>query len=221
MSKKIPLEFFNRETLKVAEDLIGKIIVRKYNDDFIKIRITEVEAYKELNDKASHSYKGKVTNRTKVMFGTYGKTYIYLIYGMYYCLNFVTEEKGKGYAVLIRSGEILEGMDLAAFLRYNKKYRELNKYQKKNISNGPGKLSMALNLKKDDNDKFLNSQDLYLEADDYSDFKIQRGKNNKEIAKKLYLSEGTVKNHITNIFNKLELRDRTQLAVYSLKNNIS
>jgi DNA-3-methyladenine glycosylase len=95
---------------------------------------------------------------------------------MYYCLNFVTEEKGKGYAVLIRSGEILEGMDLAAFLRYNKKYRELNKYQKKNISNGPGKLSMALNLKKDDNDKFLNSQDLYLESDDYSDFKIQRGK---------------------------------------------
>jgi FixJ family two-component response regulator len=80
---------------------------------------------------------------------------------------------------------------------------------------------MALNLKKDDNDKFLNSHDLYLEADDYSDFKIQRGKNNKEIAKKLYLSEGTVKNHITNIFNKLELRDRTQLAVYSLKNNIS
>lgn len=176
MSKKIHLEFFNRDTLKVAEDLIGKIIVRKYNDDIIKVRITEVEAYKELNDKASHSYKGKFTDRTKVMFGTYGKTYIYLIYGRYYCLNFVTEEKGRGCAVLIRRGEILEGLDSAAYLRYNKKYHELNRYQKESISNGPGKLSMALNLTKDDNDKLLDSQDLYLKSDDYSDFKIQRGK---------------------------------------------
>lgn len=176
MSKKINLEFFNRNTLKVAEDLIGKIIVRKYNGKLLKIRITETEGYLGVKDKASHSYNGKITERTKVMFGSYGKTYIYLIYGMYHCLNFVTEEEGVGAAVLIRGGKIVKGMDTVAVLRYNKKYKDLNNYQRKNITNGPGKLTMALNLTKKDNDKFLNSKDLYLEDDGYNDFEIGRGK---------------------------------------------
>ena len=176
MSKKLKLNFFNRDTLEVAEDLIGKIIVRKYKNDFIKIRITVTEGYTGKEDKASHSYKGKITNRTKVMFGTFGKTYIYLIYGMYYCLNFVTEEKGKGSAVLIREGKIIKGLDTASILRYNKKYEDLNNYQKKNITNGPGKLTIALNITKKDNDKFLNSKDLYLEDDGYDNYEIGRGK---------------------------------------------
>ncbi len=176
MNKKLKLDFFNRDTLEVAEDLIGKIIVRRYKDELIKIRITETEGYTGIKDKGSHSYNGKITNRTRVMFGTYGKTYIYLIYGIYYCLNFVTEEKGSGSAVLIREGKIIKGLDTASVLRYNKKYNELNNYQKKNISNGPGKLTIALNLTKKDNDKFLNSNDLYLEDDGYDSFKIERGK---------------------------------------------
>ena len=176
MNKRLNLEFFNRNTLKVAEDLIGKIIVRKYNGKLLKIRIIETEGYLGVKDKASHSYNGKITERTKVMFGSYGKTYIYLIYGMYHCLNFVTEEEGVGAAVLIRGGKIVKGMDTAAFLRYNKKYKDLNNYQRKNITNGPGKLTMALNLTKKDNDKFLNSKDLYLEDDGYNDFEIGRGK---------------------------------------------
>ncbi len=176
MKKKINLEFFNRDTLEVAKDLIGKIIVRRYKDELIKIRITETEGYTGIKDKASHSYNSRITDRTKVMFGTYGKTYIYLIYGMYYCLNFVTEEKGSGSAVLIREGKIIKGLDTASLLRYNKKYNELNKYQKKNISNGPGKITMAINLTKKDNDIFLDSEDLYLEDDGYNDFQIGRGK---------------------------------------------
>jgi len=176
MNKKLNLEFFNRNTLEVAKDLIGKIIVRKYKDSLIKIRITETEGYTGINDKASHSYNGKITDRTKVMFGNYGKTYIYLIYGMYNCLNFVTEEKGSGSAVLIREGKIIEGLDTASVLRYNKKYKNLNNYQKNNISNGPGKLTMSLNLTKKDNDTFLDSKDLYIEDDGYDGFKIGRGK---------------------------------------------
>ena len=176
MSKKLKLNFFNRDTLEVAEDLIGKIIVRKYKNDFIKIRITVTEAYTGKEDKASHSYNGKVTNRTKVMFGPYGKTYIYLIYGMYYCLNFVTEEKGKGSAVLIREGKIIKGLDTASILRYNKKHKDLNSYEKKNITNGPGKLSIALNLTKKENDKFLDSDDLFLEDDGFDEYVIGRGK---------------------------------------------
>ncbi len=176
MNKKLNLEFFNRNTLKVAEELIGKVIVRKYKDQVIKIRIAETEGYTGIKDKASHSYNGKLTDRTKVMFGTYGKTYIYLIYGMYYCLNFVTEEKGSGSAVLIREGKIIKGLDTVSILRYNKKYKDLNNYQKRNISNGPGKLTMALNITKEDNDKFLDSNDLYLEDDGYDSFKVERGK---------------------------------------------
>ena len=176
MNKRLNLEFFNRNTLKVAEDLIGKIIVRKYKDKLLKIRITETEGYLGEKVKASHTYNGKVTERTKVMFGPYGKTYIYLIYGMYYCINFVTEEEGVGSAVLIRSGNVIKGLDTISILRYNKKYKYLNSYQRKNISNGPGKLSIALNLSKENNDIFLNSEDLYLLDDGYRDFEVGRGK---------------------------------------------
>lgn len=90
-------EFFNRDTLKVAQELIGKLLIFKNHTGII----TETEAYMGFDDPASHAFAGK-TKRSQIMFGPPGFSYIYLIYGMYYCLNFVTEKEEYPAAVLIR-----------------------------------------------------------------------------------------------------------------------
>ena len=98
-------EFFNRNTIVVAKELLGKYLVRNIGGKIIKARITETEAYCGIKDKACHASKG-LTERTKIMFGPPGHAYVYLIYGIYHCLNVVTREKGCPEAVLIRSAEI-------------------------------------------------------------------------------------------------------------------
>jgi len=94
-------EFFNRNTVIVARQLLGKYLIRKGKKN-ISAKIIETEAYHGLDDKASHASRG-ITLRTKIMFGPPGTTYVYLIYGMYHCLNFVTMRKGFPAAVLIRA----------------------------------------------------------------------------------------------------------------------
>lgn len=100
--------FFNRDTVIVAKELLGKYLCRKVGSKIVRVKITETEAYCGMKDKACHASKG-LTPRTKIMFGSPGHAYIYMIYGMYYCLNFVTEEKGNPSAVLIRGVENLNG----------------------------------------------------------------------------------------------------------------
>lgn len=94
---KLGYDFYNRHGVEVAKDLLGKKIV------FGKFQgiITETEAYRGEDDAASHAYKG-ITKRSAIMFGLAGHVYVYLIYGMYYCLNIVTEAEGEPSAVLIR-----------------------------------------------------------------------------------------------------------------------
>ena len=104
----------------------------------MKARIVETEAYGR--DKASHAYTK--TERSKIMFDTYGHIYVYLIYGMHYCLNFTTEKKEAG-AVLIRAVEPLQGIERM------KKNRKTNEMQ--NLCNGPGKLCLALGINKKHN----------------------------------------------------------------------
>lgn len=99
--RRLPLSFFNRPTITVAQELLGKEIFFKGQ----KAVITETEAYIGENDPACHAARGK-TKRTAVMYGRAGFSYVYLIYGMYYCLNFVTEEEGFPAAVLIRAVRI-------------------------------------------------------------------------------------------------------------------
>jgi len=101
-------DFFNRPTLLVARELLGKFLVRKINGRIISGRITEVEAYIGSKDKASHALRGK-TLRTEVMFGKAGHWYVYLIYGIYCCLNIVTEKEGYPAAVLVRSVDHTSG----------------------------------------------------------------------------------------------------------------
>ncbi|HEU4684826.1 MAG TPA: DNA-3-methyladenine glycosylase [Nitrospira sp.] len=101
----MPKKFFNRSTLVVARSLLGKYLVRENGKGLVAGRIIEVEAYVGPQDKACHASKGR-TARTDVMFGPPGMSYVYLIYGMYHCLNVVTEAEEFPAAVLIRAVEV-------------------------------------------------------------------------------------------------------------------
>lgn len=105
-------EFFTRPTLQVSRMLLGKYLVRQLGSEQIAGRIVEVEAYVGPKDRASHASKGR-TGRTEVMFGPPGLAYVYLIYGMYHCLNVVTERDGYPAAVLVRAvqvgGQLIDG----------------------------------------------------------------------------------------------------------------
>jgi len=102
MPQRLPLAFYTRDVLDVAPDLIGKVIIRKWEDGSISRHvISETEAYRGDGDKACHASKGR-TQRTDVMFETGGKVYMYLIYGMYWMLNVVTSVENDPQAVLVR-----------------------------------------------------------------------------------------------------------------------
>jgi DNA-3-methyladenine glycosylase len=105
---KLTREFFIRDVLSVAPELLGKILVCKIDDDFVRYRITETEAYRNAEDLACHSCKGR-TERTEAMFHTGGVIYVYLIYGMYWMLNFVTGREDEPQAALIRGIEGVYG----------------------------------------------------------------------------------------------------------------
>ena len=100
--KRLNRKFFEEPTVKVAQELLGKFLVRKLGHKINKAVIVETEAYCGSEDLACHASKG-VTERTKVMFGPAGFSYVYMIYGMYHCLNIVTEREGNPSAVLIRT----------------------------------------------------------------------------------------------------------------------
>lgn len=140
-------DFYGRDTLTAARDLLGRDIVRVLPDGArLRCRITETEAYIGRLDKACHAYGYKRTSRTETLFAPPGTAYIYLIYGMYHCLNFVTEGEGEPAAVLIRGAVPVENGDRIAQNRFGRSLEELTPYQRKNFLNGPGKLSRGLDL---------------------------------------------------------------------------
>lgn len=140
-------DFYNRDTVTVARDLLGKHLVRVLEDGTrLVCRITETEAYVGRMDKACHAYGYKRTPRTETLFAPPGTAYIYLIYGMYHCLNFVTEPEGEPCAVLIRGAQAVENGDIIAENRYGCKMADLTAYRRKNFLNGPGKLCKGLAL---------------------------------------------------------------------------
>ena len=130
--------------METARALLGKCLVRIRNSETLACRITETEAYIGRCDKACHAYNYRKTERTSTLFLAPGHAYIYFIYGMYHCLNFVTEPEGEPAAVLIRGGEPLAGTDTMWRLRYGGK--PVTPYRKKHFLDGPGKLCMALDL---------------------------------------------------------------------------
>jgi DNA-3-methyladenine glycosylase len=108
--QKLPRAFYNRDTIVVAKELLGKFLVHNSNGVKRVGRIVEVEAYLGPHDLAAHSAKG-LTERTKVMFGPPGHAYVYLIYGMYHCMNVVTEREGHASAVLLRAIEPVKNVE--------------------------------------------------------------------------------------------------------------
>lgn len=154
MEEKLSRRFYNRATLKVARELLGKYLVLKKDGNTLSGKIAETEAYIGQSDKASHASKGK-TKRNEVMFGAPGYGYIYFTYGMYHCLNFVTEKENFPAAVLIRALEPERGIEIM------KKNRKTDVIEK--LTNGPGKVCMALGLDRKMNGIDLCSDVLYVE----------------------------------------------------------
>ncbi len=161
--KKLDREFYNRDSIIVARELLGKTLVHEVDGQKISAKIVEVEAYMGIEDKAAHSYGGRRTPRVEVMYGGAGFSYVFIIYGMYYCFNIVTREEGNPQAVLIRAVEPIEGFDLMAQNRFKKLYNQLSKSQIKGLTNGPGKLCNALLIDKELNGEDLCGSKLYVE----------------------------------------------------------
>ncbi len=118
-------------------------------------------------DKAAHSYGGKRTNRTEIMYGEPGFIYVFMVYGMHYCVNIVAGEIDVPQAVLIRAIEPIEGIEEMAVKRYKKQLKELTPKQIINLTNGPGKLCMAMGIDKTANGKDLCEDEFYFEDDGY------------------------------------------------------
>jgi len=135
--------FFNRDTLTVARELVGRYLVRQSEGQTLVCRITETEAYIGATDKACHAYGGRRTARTETLYAAPGTCYVYLIYGMYCCCNLVTEPQGTA-AVLLRGGEPVYHADLIQKNRYGD--APLTAYRRKNLLNGPGKLCRGLQI---------------------------------------------------------------------------
>lgn len=134
----LPRDFYARPTTEVARDLLGKVIVHQVDGLELAGRIVEVEAYLGLADEAAHAFAG-VTPRTKVMFGPPGHAYVYLIYGMYHCLNLVTEPDGEAGCVLIRALEPVMGIEAMQARRPLAR-------RPHDIASGPGKLTRAMGI---------------------------------------------------------------------------
>lgn len=159
-------DFYDRDTLTVARDLLGRELIRVLPDGSrLRCRITETEAYIGRLDKACHAYGYKRTSRTETLFAPPGTAYIYLIYGMYHCLNFVTEGEGEPAAVLIRGAVPVENGDRIAQNRFGRTLAEMTPYQRKNFLNGPGKLCRGLALTRAQNglDLTRTEGELYLQ----------------------------------------------------------
>jgi len=159
--KKLTAKFYDRtDVLTIAQELLGKVIVTKFDGVLTTARIVETEAYRGVVDKASHAYGGRRTARTEVMFGSAGNAYVYMCYGIHYLFNIVTNKKDIPEAVLIRAAEPLEG--IATMLKRTGKAKA-----DFTLTRGPGNVSKALGIDKVHTGYSLNSEEFYLADDGY------------------------------------------------------
>ena len=151
---KLPREFYLRDGLTVARELIGKKLVTVLPEGVTSGIIVETEAYMGSIDAAAHSYHGK-TERTKIFYGAGGFVYVYLIYGMHICTNVVANAEDIPEAVLIRALRPVDGVELMTLRRGKKNLRGL--------CSGPGKLSQALGITKDFYGEDLCGEKIFIE----------------------------------------------------------
>lgn len=160
--KKLEREFYNRDSVTIAKELLGKYIVRRIQDKELIGMIVEVEAYRGAIDKAAHSYNNRRTNRNEIMYGDGGYAYVYIIYGMYDCMNVVCSERERPEAVLIRAIQPISGIEEMALNRYNKELKQLTKRETLGLTSGPGKLCRALKIDRSQNGEDLCGSNLYI-----------------------------------------------------------
>lgn len=191
---RLQREFFTRDGLIVARELLGKVLVRETSAGTIRGIITEVESYMGVNDKGSHTYGGRRTERTEPMFHVGGTSYVYFTYGMYYCMNITSGLEGDPQAVLIRSVEpadeesrerMLQLRMAAGVARMQRSksvaQAELDKLRKnleKHLADGPGKMCIAMGITKADNAvDMIESDTFYVtEGIEVEPEKIKNGK---------------------------------------------
>jgi DNA-3-methyladenine glycosylase len=163
--KKIGYSFYSgKDVVKIAKDLLGKILITQFDNITTSGRIVETEAYEGVTDRASHAFGGRRTARTEIMFGNGGSAYVYLCYGIHYLFNVVTNKKDVPHAILIRAIEPLEGID-EMLKRTKKKKPDFT------LTRGPGNVSKALGISTHHTGSSLLSNEIFI-ADD--GFKINK-----------------------------------------------
>lgn len=159
--KMLNENFYTRkDVVKIAKELLGKVITTYFDDKLTAARITETEAYNGIIDKASHAYNNRRTKRTEIMYAQGGAAYVYLCYGIHHLFNVVTNVKDVPHAVLIRAAEPLIGID-TMLGRTNKKKLD------RTLTSGPGNVSKALGIYTHHTGNNLSSDHLFIAEDDY------------------------------------------------------
>ncbi len=156
---KLSRDFYTRDVIVVAKNLLGKILVKNYRNKVLAGKIVEVEAYDGTIDEAAHTFIGK-TKRNEIMFDEGGFIYVYFTYGAHFCCNVVTGVKGIGTAVLIRAVEPLLGIEDMSNNRFG--HNLLNEKEKIKLTNGPGKLCKAFNIDRSYNAIDLTGDEIFL-----------------------------------------------------------
>ena len=160
--KKLPVSFYQRDhVLQIAKDLLGKLLVTKWNGVITSGRIVEVEAYKGVIDKASHAFGGRRTARNEIMYAKGGRAYVYLCYGIHHLFNVVTNCPGTPHAILIRALEPVKGID-TMLQRIGKKNPD------NSLTRGPGNLTRALGLFTKHSGRSLQSKELFIADDGFA-----------------------------------------------------
>ncbi len=157
---RLTIDFFEQDdVVKIAKQLIGKVLITNIKGKIVKARIVETEAY-SWKEKGCHAFGGKQTSRNSVMFQDGGVVYVYLCYGIHHLFNIVTNQKDSAEAVLIRALEPIEGIDIMRDRRGNLK----NEFQ---LTSGPGKLTNAMGIDRTLNGKSLLHDEVWVEDDGY------------------------------------------------------
>jgi len=170
--KVLEPKFYLGNGLEVAKGLLGKFLVREEEGKAYYFKIVETEGYMGAIDKGAHVYGEKKTERTRPLYEVGGTTYIYLIYGMYHCLNIAAGKENEPYCALIRAVEPLD--DEA--LQYARNNRNIKSKKDKDLTNGPGKLCKALHIDKSLNEKLVTQKGELWIADHKEDFEIVSAK---------------------------------------------
>ncbi len=163
--KILSTNFYERkDVVKIAKELIGKIIVTNFDDQLTAARIVETEAYNGIVDKASHAYGNRRTNRTEIMYAHGGKAYVYLCYGIHHLFNIITNVADVPHAVLIRAAEPIIGIETMMF-RCKKNKNDFT------LTKGPGNVSKALGIFTHHSGEDITGEKIFIAKDD---FKIKK-----------------------------------------------